>query len=131
MTDIQIEIDSLKKEAEAENPKVTAYLVRVAQYNRDAIKSFSNKTLIILSILVLGLFGLGIVTISTQSDLSETTRESAKTRVKTVEQRCQLTNLITEVLSRDDPKRVGAFEKSYNKCESQLKEVKHIAAKAP
>jgi hypothetical protein len=67
---------------------------------------------------------------STHHNLVEITRESTAQRVITVEQRCELTMNIKEVLARDDPKRVKVFEKSYESCEKQLKKVKKIAKKA-
>jgi hypothetical protein len=60
----------------------------------------------------------------------ETALESAKTRIATVSQRCDLTHKITEVLVKDDPKRVHAFQVSYQHCEHQLAEVKAIFKKA-
>ena len=63
--------------------------------------------------------------------LSQTTRESAIQRVKTVEQRCELTRLLIGVLERDDPKRLPAFRVSYAGCETQLAQVRKIAEHAP
>lgn len=56
--------------------------------------------------------------------------ESAIQRVKTVEQRCDLTHKILGVLERDDPQRVRAFGVSYALCEKQLAAVKQIAVMA-
>lgn len=64
------------------------------------------------------------------SHLSQTTKESAVQRVKTVEQRCRLTHLLIGVLERDDPKRLPAFRTSYMECETQLVKVRKIAAHA-
>jgi hypothetical protein len=61
---------------------------------------------------------------------AETAYQSAKTRITTVSQRCDLTHKITQVLVKDDPKRVHAFQVSYHGCIKQLAEVKHIAAHA-
>jgi hypothetical protein len=61
---------------------------------------------------------------------SVTTYESAKARVITVTQRCELTGLILGVVIRDDHRRAGPFEKSLAGCEHQLKEVKAIAERA-
>lgn len=60
----------------------------------------------------------------------ETTVKSAKARITTVTQRCELTKLILNVLVKDDQRRAPAFERSYKGCEKQLVEVKQIAAKA-
>lgn len=58
------------------------------------------------------------------------TLESAKARVTTVSQRCDLTHKITEVLVKDDPRRVHAFQVSYHSCLKQLAEVRAIFEKA-
>jgi hypothetical protein len=61
---------------------------------------------------------------------AETAYKSAETRITTVSQRCDLTHKITEVLGKDDPRRVHVFQVSYRGCLAQLKEVKHIATQA-
>lgn len=61
---------------------------------------------------------------------SDTAIESAKTRIATVTQRCDLTQKITEVLRLDDPRRVHSFQISYKGCIKQLSEVKAIYHKA-
>jgi hypothetical protein len=59
-----------------------------------------------------------------------TTREGLQSRVKTVEQRCDLTRKLQVVLEKDDPARVPAFRISWEKCEKQLGEVQRILVKA-
>lgn len=56
--------------------------------------------------------------------------ESAKTRVKTVESRCDLTHKIIGVLSQRSPADFLGFQKSYETCLEQLGEVEEIAKKA-
>lgn len=71
---------------------------------------------------------LGIVKVATSQ--KDTTREGLQSRVKTVQQRCDLTSKITEVLRKDDPSRVHSFEVSREHCEAQLGEVQKILRKA-
>lgn len=61
---------------------------------------------------------------------SETANKSAAARVITVAQRCDLTNLILQVIVKDDPRRADGFRKSYAGCEKQLVEVRAISAAA-
>lgn len=74
MTNIQNEIDNLKKEAQEESPKALAYLESArnieikklegyAKRNWDAIKKLSRATTIVLTMLVIGLLVSGLVSI--------------------------------------------------------------------
>lgn len=57
---------------------------------------------------------------------------SAKTRISTVSQRCDLTRLILGVLVRvHDPMDAAAFQKSQATCLRQLAQVKMIYADGP
>ena len=67
----------------------------------------------------------------TQRTLAVTTRESALTRVTTVEQRCELTLHIARLLSQGRMPETAWFLGSYTGCEKQLAQVKRIAAAAP
>lgn len=74
------------------------------------------------------------VTFAVAKSNSDTTqqivRESAQQRVKTVEQRCELTSLLIGVLKTDDPPRLPPFRASFRMCEQQLAQVRQIAHKA-
>lgn len=63
-----------------------------------------------------------------QRTLGVSQKQSTHTRVVTVAQRCDLTNL---VLSFAPPAKHAALEKSLNGCEKQLVQVKQIDARTP
>jgi hypothetical protein len=105
-----------------EDIKEKAMDIRVSALE-SRVRLMARGYAILLVVLIVALY----VSFHTHSNLSEITKESAHQRVITVEQRCNLTMLITEVLAKDDPKRVEAFEKSYDGCQTQLKKVKEIA----
>lgn len=84
-----------------------------------------------------GYFVLGLVTLIALAGVvklavsqSDTTREGLSSRVKTIEQRCDLTHKIEQVLVKDDPVRVASFKISWQHCEAQLGEVRAILRKA-
>lgn len=91
-------------------------------------------------LLVIAAVALGVLSLihahqtgaTLQRELAATVGASAKTRVNTVQQRCDLTGLIIGFVRKADPSAdLSAFEASYDKCEQQLVTVKQIAARAP
>jgi hypothetical protein len=81
-----------------------------------------------------GFVVIGVVTIlaiagvvKTSRNVSVQSQKGAEQRVTTISQRCDLTAKITNVLRKDDPTRVLAFEASYSKCLKGLRKAEKLA----
>lgn len=87
---------------------------------------------VLIGLLVCVPFYALLKTTDLSSQLQSTVTQSSQTRVHTVEQRCQLTQLILRVLVRvHDKVDAAPFQASYATCEKQLLTVKKIAREAP
>jgi hypothetical protein len=108
--------------------------LRMLDVNSKRFRVFFIASIVIVCVLI----GIGFAEIHTTATAlhtlvvhnGETALESAKTRIATVSQRCDLTHKIIQVLVKDDPHHVHSFQVSYRGCEKQLAEVKQIFAKA-
>jgi hypothetical protein len=59
--------------------------------------------------------------------VSASTQAGAVQRVTTISQRCDLTQKITAVLTKDDPLRLPAFQVSYEECIVGLRKAERLA----
>ena len=66
-----------------------------------------------------------------QHTLLVSQKASTQTRVSTVGQRCDLTNLILRVVRKADPVLAPPFAASWRHCQVQLAQVRHINARTP
>ena len=126
--------------AELDDPLVARVLVqvltnlsteymRLAERNRTLILRFSTRVQRLLALLVVLMIAVGVLSIvlakNTASDatarqLQRGQMQSAKSRVTTVSQRCELTLHGLKVAARADPAEVPWYRGSLEGCEKQL-----------
>lgn len=91
---------------------------------------------LVIALICLGYLGAELISTQhslgkTQHSFAVTQKESTATRVTTVSQRCELTELILERPGESATPRGARLKASHSGCEKQLRHVKEINARTP
>jgi hypothetical protein len=93
------------------------------KFLKQRLRLMARGYLILLVVSVLS----GYVAFSAVHKVSASDHAGAVQRVTTISQRCDLTSKITNVLIKDDPLRLPAFQVSYEECEIGLRKAEKLA----